>query len=449
MAEVSRRHWQCSTCNLSIDVNVPVCPQCQAKRPSTSSNFPEPGQPLSQIPSVMSRTEHPEHRAEGTEQRIEVLPVQCHECGTSLQIVGKFCPECGARLSTHNTQTAPMNTAKMSTRISECHFCMCPLQISETGEKQCLHCRRPQPNPQGPQCIHGCGARLIFPGAKICARCSKPQHTTIRPPDSVSSPGSLPIRPEYGTRHGYGQGYGYGYPNNPVLGMVFGHQNVQPFGPQQFGPQASIHTAVPIRQPPPPLPGLPHPNSGHAQNIEDGMSGPSKTVTSPSTAGAGGSFPSNLNESPQTGHPHGAWFIELKGSSEENKSSGSENELKTPVQETAQDSHPKETKTHPLQSDDSKDGTNSRKRKKSNESDDAGKSKQNKLEKNDSKNADSTKPQGDNDQAPNSNNPDKANSAPVTVTGTTNTTSTATTSSGAGTTGPPNQESQVSYSIFL
>lgn len=408
MAEIPRRGWQCSTCHLLIDVNLLVCPKCQTKRPNYP---PEPRQPLDQIPSSMSQTEHRAEIQQRSEQQIEAqLPVQCHECGTVLKSSAKFCSECGTQLSVHSTtQNAPTNTAQISTQkeqLSECHFCMYPLQLSDSGEKQCLHCRRPQPNPQGPLCIHGCGARLIIPGAKVCARCSKPQlvRTTVRPADSVSSSGSPS---EHGTRHSRECGYGYGYPNNPTQSVMFGFLNVQPFGPQQFGQQAT----VPIRYPPPP-PGIPHPHSGHAQSGGDVtvMLGPSLTDTSSSTAGTGGNSPSNLQESPasgRSGHPHGAWSIREGRSSQESKSSGGENELKTPIQETVQDSHPQETESHPLQPDASK---NSRKRKKRSESDDAGKSK---LQK---RNADSAEPQSDNDNSPkaSSTNP-AANSSSATT----------------------------------
>lgn len=84
----------------------------------------------------------------------------------------------------------------------------------------------------------------------------------------------------------------------------------------------------------------------------------------------------------------------MEGSSEESESSGNENELKTPVQEIGDHSHPQETKSHLA---DSKVG---RKRKRASESDDTGKRKQNKLE----KNADATQPHDDNGQPPNDNN---------------------------------------------
>ena len=426
MAELPRGCWSCSTCNLLIDINLLVCPQCQAKRPNSydAGSTLGDGQP---VPSLISQPagnvqEHCAEIQQKTEQQIAVvaprLPIHCHSCGTFLEIIGKFCPECGIRLSTHNiTQNAPTQFP-IDSQHSECYFCDQPLQVTPSGEKQCLHCRKRQPNPQGPLCVHGCGARLISPDAKVCARCGKSQlgRTPVRVMDSLSPS----VLHEYGTRHDYG--YGHGYQNNPtqlVSGAVFGPQNIQPFGPQQFGPQASIQTIMPIRQPPPPPPGLPHPNSEH-ESGKDGVSGPTVKVTSPSTAGMGGNSPSSLLES-------GALYIEVKGSSEDSKSSGSEDELKSPVQDTAQESHNivQASESHPLQPDDNK---NNRKRKNRSESDDAGKGKQ---IKNDSQDAGGIELQGDAD-APNSPKAtDRANGANKT-TGATSRSTTTTTTSGVG-----------------
>ena len=444
MAEIPRGCWPCSTCNLLNDMNLLVCPQCQAKRPNSddAGSTLGDGQPVHSLISQPAGNVQ-DHCAEihkKTEQQISVavpqFPIHCHSCGTLLEVIGKFCPECGTRLSIHNiTQNAPTNIGQfpIDSQHSMCYFCEQPLQLTPSGEKQCLHCRKQQPNPQGPLCIHGCGVRLINAGVKVCARCGKSQlvRTPVRPTDSLSPSVQL----EYGTRrdYGYGYGYGHGYQDNPTqsvsgAGMVLGPQNIQPFGPQQFGPQASIQTVMPIRQPPPPPPPppeLPYPNSGHAQGGKDSVSGPTVKVTSPSTAGMGGNSPSSLLESVgRSGHPYGAWFIEVEGSSEDSKSSGSEDELKSPVQDTAQDIV-QATESHASQPEDNK---NNRKRKIKSKSDDAGKSKQ---IKNDSQDAGGIELQGD-AEAPNSPKAtDRANGADK-ATGVASRSTATTTTSGVG-----------------
>jgi hypothetical protein len=279
-------------------------------------------------------------------------------------MIGKFCQECGTQLSAPSTTPNAPAQVSTQTEVTECYFCERPLSLAESGEKHCSYCKRRQPNPKGPPCIHGCGARLITPDAKLCGRCCKQQIRT-QPTDSVSSPG------------GGQASIGYGYPNTPTTGK----QNAQPFGPPQFGPQALIQTAIQKGQQPPP--------SGHP-HVQSKAAFPN----SPSaTTGMGGSTPSISKESPETGHPCTArsTTVEKPSVSEDSESDGSKNELKIPIQETAQ---LKETEKHALQSSSSK---GNRKRKKASEPDDNGKSKQNKLE----KNADDTQPHGDSDQVPN------------------------------------------------
>ena len=478
MADKPHGYWLCSCNDIILSRNLLICPKCETRQPNyhpdqwpglddgqsgqvndgkdhlrQAEHFTQqgdPGQRLSQPPGNLQR-----HRAEvqqRTEQQMEArrMPNKCHECGFVLQIIGKFCPECGTKLSA--TQNAPpTNTAQVpiqAHQFPECYFCARPLQL--TGDKQCLHCRKPQPNPQGPPCVHGCGVKLISSTVKVCARCGKSQQlrAPARPTDSITSPRSPPVKSEYDIGHGSG----YGYPNDPAQSG--------PQYTQQFGLNAPIHTAIPIRQPPPP--GLPHPNSGHAQSGKDGMSGP---ANSPSTAGTGGNFPSGSRETnlpvpgkhESSGHPHSARSTKVEGFSEENKSGGDENQLKNPIQETSQDPHLQYTESHPLQPD---ENANNRKRKKPNESSDAGnKSKQNKLDKNDNLNADGTKSRdnsGDSSQTSKSTNNNSATTATAstsnitttTVSGATITTTTtaapSTTTTATASTSSSNKDQQVS-----
>ena len=429
MAEISQ-FWQCPTCQFSVNRNLSVCPNCSNQQqppnqwPVLSDEQSAPQQRNQDQHFHPASTSQPvgstqEHRAQIQLMGEPQLPIQCDRCGTALQQISKFCPECGIRLSAPNTTPNAQPAAQVSTQteLSECYFCRHPLNLAESGERHCSYCKRPQPKPEGPPCIHGCGVKLINPGVKVCGRCGKSQLVRIparQPTDSALSP------------RGGQDSIGYGYPNTPtqsITGMVPGHHhNAQPFGPPQFGPQAPIQTAIPIsRQPPPP--GHPHTNSEHVQR-KDVTSDPNKAgfPNSPSTTGTRGNIPSVSNETGRPGHPYTARSTKVEGSLSEE--SGNENELKTPVQETADHSHLQETKSHPLQSADSR-----KRKKKASETEDTGKSKQNKLD---------AAPLDDSGQAPASNSTstdstaDAATKPPITLSDSGATTTTAA-SSGADT----------------
>ena len=502
MAEIPQEFWQCSKCHYSVSPQLLVCPNCHTRQPNYQPDqWPALGDGQSGRTNDgkgrLGQTEHftrqddqgqhlpptslpagnvEQHHAavrQRVDQRIEAQrsQTQCLKCKTVLQAITNFCPHCGNSLTVHNsTPSAASITIQVPIQPdqypAECYFCEQPLN---PDNMRCSQCRRPQPDPQGPPCIHGCGVKLISSSVKLCGRCGKPQQvrTPSRPPpDSVISPRSPPVVPEYGTGQGYGSGYehntevyGYGYPNNPtqpISGRVPESQCTQ-----QFGPQASINTQFTMRPPPPP--GLP----GHAQT---GMLDPAE---SPSTAGVGGNSPigsraTNLPVTPESGkpeslgHPHSARSTKVE---EENKSGDSEKKLETPIQETTQDPHLQDAKNHPLQQADSKESTNGRKRKKGNDSGSSGRSKQNKLDKNDNQNADGTKPlgdSGDDGQAPNSPNNNSATADPAdtankpsittTVAGSTITTTTAVSTGGTVTTTTANassssKEQQVSLTV--
>ena len=459
MAETSQGSWRCSNCHHVIDRKLPVCPHCQKQRPP--DQWPElPSNDDTCDRDLRHGEEHDSHGghltsvsrpAGGTEQhhgevqrRVEQqrapnaqrLPIQCPKCGVVPQTVANFCPNCGTQLSAHDfipkTYAATVVQGQVQAeQVCECYYCRSPLKL---GDKKCSQCRKPQPDPKGPPCIHGCGVRLIFPGAKACARCGNSQQarTPMRqqPTDSIYA--------------GYTT-YGYGYPNNPMQQITGMPENTQQFGPQQFGPGAYIQTPIPISQPP--QPEFPHPNSGHAQaGGDDRIPGPNKAANSPSTAGTGGSFPTGSKQS----HPHGAWSstVEPEGSGKEGNAG-----LEKPIQETNRDSHLIDAAAnHPLQPDNHEESTKSRKRKKASDSDDSGKSKQSKVDKND-KNPNGAEPLGDNSLAPNppatteaANVPSVTTAdfgAPITTTTTTAASSSTTTTTTTTTTGS-NKELQVS-----
>ena len=311
------------------------------------------------------------HRAavqEKTEQRRKQFQdatfKTCEKCGKLSEIDSNFCSKCGTPFpnpaAKHSTQ--PPNSladdggnVHSAGPISEleqkdCYFCRTKLNISNSGEKSCPQCRRPQPQPVGPPCIHLCGVNLINPDVKVCARCGKPQTR------ATTQPTAEPHLDSPASQAGYNTGYGYSN-NSP-----------------QFDSHAQVH-------------GLSHSSSGHADG--SGLHGASNITTNKSLPHGGKSPypPSSSHQSNNTGHPATAQKIGQSG--EVSTSESGENSLTFPIQETGPNtssaaSQLQTAEQHPLKANDNGDveSGNDRKRKISSDSDTNSNRKQNKLDNN-------------------------------------------------------------------
>ena len=255
------------------------------------------------------------------EPKNELIQHRCPntECEYILEKVTKFCPECGIRITmimspTGHRPSEPSqvvvqeekpNQPPEEKRPEECYFCKTPLNITASGNKQCTECRRLQPLPEGPPCVHGCGARLIKQNAKACGRCGRSQfnRTPTKPPATAED-----------TSHSNpGYSSGYGYPNNP--------------SPQE----AQVYT----------LPGLPHSSTQQTpQFVGSGESQSGSLVTSPSTPistcssnlpHGGRSTDSPTSSDLHTSHDHPSTALKRKRTRQDDV----ETDLQTPVQETS------------------------------------------------------------------------------------------------------------------
>ena len=369
MAEA--RYWRCPNSNcrdVFVSCDLPVCPECQTqqpvfldKDPRLSPAIDEKAPPEPAGDNVMASKEptfdvrkignqHPtrqeqssqepdrsqrleshqaggteEHRAEeqrGTEQQKEQQ--LCHECGYALEKVSKFCPDCGTPLACksphqHTKNTADSSTVQDQTQTPECYFCRATLHTTDSGESQCLRCRKKQPEPKGPPCINGCGVRLIIPGAKSCARCGSSQLRTPKRPADVSAD----------SQHATG----YGYPNNPPSCMessvVSRHQYTPQFQyTQQFGLQAEVYATIHLPQHQTKyvqLPGPSHSTTGSIQLAEHGTSD-QLSETPVTDGGKSTGSPTIPDDITPVGHPASA----LKVDKQQDKTG-----LQKPIQESS------------------------------------------------------------------------------------------------------------------
>ena len=268
MAEVRPPNWFCTNCHTGVKGELPTCPKCHKRAPLVAG--PVDYQQMVTWPSSYSGTHymisHPQiqtnlssncdplpsveqvnagtvtHAESGTMSQKELAATQfesiqtvrqnCARCGHTLVQQSKFCSECG--VPTHPTPPdsvqPPSVQALQPYSSNECYFCeeeqaQPGFNITRQG-KMCKYCSRKQPNePQGPPCVHGCGARLIKPSAKVCGRCGKSQtrrsgQASQRTTETQPLHSSLPIsEPPFWPSTTYHTGYSY--PNSPTVSGRF------------------------------------------------------------------------------------------------------------------------------------------------------------------------------------------------------------------------------------
>ena len=379
MADSTLRYWQCpnSSCGTFVRCDLLTCPKCQTQQgfsvpnrerdPSSMVDGKGSHEPTELTASSRStsdiqgnsnqpqRDEHslvrpdqnrPVQYAGGEEQhsaeirhRTEQLrearqlpqqtPQQC-ACGHSLEKITNFCPHCGTQLNAlPQASDRPFEGNATNTQPQvhppKCYFCATLLDTN----KQCPQCRRPQPKPLGPPCIHGCGARLIHPNATVCGRCGKPQRRTPSRPD---------IKPKPPTNLNLGLAAGYGYPNNTSEGGR--HQNTP-----QFGQHAEVSTVIHPQQVQ--LPGLPYSVS---QSTKDGASVEATPKTDSSSIDEGNSSGSLTiaDKTTTLGHPATALKVDQPCT---------ERGIQKPIEETGHSTSScitrlQGTDRHPLQTED-------------------------------------------------------------------------------------------------
>lgn len=342
MAEA--RYWRCSNPNCRTDkvqCDLPVCPECHAQQPVFPDKDPDRKAPpklsnelASNVQGVDNQHSARPSKEPGRSQRLELhqtggteehrVEIQqrteqqrdikervkqiCHNCGYALERVGKFCSECGTSLAGQRPHQHPQNTADISTvhetQTPECYFCTATLHITDSGENRCLHCRKKQPRePQGPPCIHGCGVRLLIPGAKSCARCGGSQLRTPTKPADVSADSQHASNPSPALSTGYG------YPNNSPTCT---ESSVVPRHQQLFGQQVKLYTVIHLPQPQTKFvqqPCLPSSVSGLIQSAECGTSDQVSEVPLTDTGKSTGS-PTISDDGTPVGHPASALRVD-------------------------------------------------------------------------------------------------------------------------------------------
>ena len=184
-------YWPCPNpnCNFLVHETQLTCPNCHSVHPALlegsqqwQMRFPEPQRYLWQQLNSYG-IQHPyTHRQCHTGQEQYINSSRWRDSTEGENANGQHSIPNSSVTVTNPPATCKTNTNSKQSYHLQCYFCLNPQDFTKSNDKLCEKCnqRQPKNEPCGPLCNQGCGAKLLSPGARICARCCRQQRPQPR-----------------------------------------------------------------------------------------------------------------------------------------------------------------------------------------------------------------------------------------------------------------------------